>query len=462
MMNATLTVSGGVFDLNAPTFISPANAKASADHLERKLKGRPPGFDSWPLRDKNAHYAAEYPYLDLTDRYRPAKAAPRPANDHEEDGRQPEAPPPNGPEDYCSTAPPKVRHAVTEALRSRLLVSTWLTLDLHPRDYLLGEVLCTTSRWLIFGETGIGKTLVTMDLGAAIAAGQSFLNWEGRRPSRVMYLDGDLPSETFKERMELIAERYGPEISFWGYNRDVLRDDDMPPLNTPDGVTWLLREIEALSPDLIIFDAIMCLLAGSMSEEESWAPVKLLMRQLSARRIAQIWLHHAGHDASKGFGTKTHEWELDTVVALLKADPEKDDGAIRLEFRKARLRAPATASQFAPQIIRRGEGDWITETAPKPKTGKQASEVEILRRECLNAYDRLSAGVATSPGFNGAPVRKVSVEKLRDELKSRGFLGVDEAGKITNTGRSNLHRAKTDLLNKQTLIEAEGMIWRGN
>jgi hypothetical protein len=81
--------------------------------------------------------------------------------------------PPNGPKDYYSTAPapPKARHVVTEALRSKLLVSTWLTLALPPRDYLLGDVLCSTSRWLIFGETGIGKTLAAMDLGAAVSAG---------------------------------------------------------------------------------------------------------------------------------------------------------------------------------------------------------------------------------------------------------------------------------------------------
>jgi hypothetical protein len=218
-----------------------------------------------------------------------------------------------------------------------LLVPTWLTRNLPPRDYLLGDILCTTSRWLIFGETGIGKTLFALDLGGSVASGQSFLNWEGRRRARVMYLDGELPAETFKERMEIVAERYGPDLSLWGYNRDVLDDDDMPALNTPAGFEWLMREIDVVKPDLIIFDAIMCLLAGSMSEEESWAPVKALMRQLSARRIAEIWLHHAGHDATKGFGTKTREWEMDTVIALLKTDQEDDDGSIRLEFRKARL-----------------------------------------------------------------------------------------------------------------------------
>ena len=94
----------------------------------------------------------------------------------------------------------------------------------------------------------------------------------------VMYLDGELPAETFKERIEIIAKRYGGDIKLFGYNRDVLGPDEMPPLNTEVGRAWLLREIETVKPDVIFFDSIMCLLGGNMAEEESWEPVKDLVR----------------------------------------------------------------------------------------------------------------------------------------------------------------------------------------
>ena len=86
--------------------------------------------------------------------------------------------------------------------------------------------------------------------------------------ARVIYLDGELPAETFKERMELIGDRFGNDIEFWGFSRDALNSDEMPPLNTPAGRAWLWREIETIKPDLIVFDAIMSLLGGNMSEEE--------------------------------------------------------------------------------------------------------------------------------------------------------------------------------------------------
>jgi RecA-family ATPase len=167
--------------------------------------------------------------------------------------------------------------------RSDLLLSSWVERKLPQRDYLLGGVFSTTSRWMIFGETGVGKTLLGTDIAGAVAAGKELLGWKGsQRRSRVMYLDGELPAETFQERMRLVADLYGRDIPLFGYNRDALKDGDLPPLNTDKGQEWLWQEIDAVQPDAIIFDSIMSLLGGSMSDEESWEPIKSLVRLLSA------------------------------------------------------------------------------------------------------------------------------------------------------------------------------------
>ena len=349
--------------------------------------------------------------------------------------------------------------------RDNLTVAAWLKKKIPPRDHLLGGVMCTTSRWFVFGETGIGKTLLAMDMGGAIAAAITFLKWPGQRKARVMYLDGELPMETFKERIELLAKRYGADLQFYGYNREDLGDDGMPPLNTELGQVWLRREIAAIKPDLIIFDSIMCLLIGSMLDESTWMPMRPFIRWLTSNHIAQVWLHHA-NDNGKSFGDKTREWEMDTVVFLSRPigeDGEPDDTAIKLEFRKARLRTAANAGQFLPLIIRPGE-EWKVETAPlmrnqATKSGRQGSD--DLSRQYLEAYERLSltSKAEIGRGLDGENVRKISTDAIRDELKSRGFLDLDDKRAITRGGRNKLLRAKQKLLNG-TLVEKDGWIWR--
>jgi hypothetical protein len=351
--------------------------------------------------------------------------------------------------------------AVTKQPRDDLLLAAWLTRELPLRDYLLGNVFCTTSRWLIFGDTGVGKSLLALSIAGAMASKSRFLGWdEGRRRARVMYLDGEMPAETFKERMQLVADEFGSDLVIFGYNRDVLGPDEMPPLNTPEGEAWLLREIEAVKPDVVIFDSVMCLLVGTMGEEESWAPVKLLMRKVTSKRIGQIWLHHTGHDKSKGFGTKTREWEMDTVVKLTTTENEQ---SILMEFKKARLRTPQNREQFKPQMIVRDETGWTIIDGEVAKTkGADKAEIGIITTALLDAYDRLADGVSPTAGFNGAPVRKLPVDTLREELKTRGFLEVDDSGAITAAARKQFQRAKAALLSgpKPRLFEGERLIWK--
>ena len=97
-----------------------------------------------------------------------------------------------------------------------------------------------------------------------------FLGWRGRRRARVMYLDGELPRRDVQgahrtHRRPLRRRREGVRIQ----PRRSKKADDMPPLNTEAGRAWLWREIEAAKPDVIFFNAVMCLLIGKMGEEDS-------------------------------------------------------------------------------------------------------------------------------------------------------------------------------------------------
>lgn len=367
-----------------------------------------------------------------------------------------------GPREEAPIAGAAAPVKITRLSPDELLLSAWLVRKLPPRDFLLGDVFSTTSRWLIFGDTGVGKTLFSLDLAGALAAGVGFLDWQGSRPARVMYLDGEMPGELFKERMELVAAQFGPDIALFGYNREVLALGKMPPLNTPEGEAWLFHEIELVQPDAIIFDSIMSLLAGVMGEEESWAPFKLTLRAISIKHIGSITIHHTGHDTSRSFGTKTREWEMEAVASLIE---ELDKSGIRLTFQKHRLMTPKTARQFRQRVIVRGDGGWTDSGAEtvvdKPK-GKTV--VAMLATAILRAYDRMAdePSALVSTGQDGKTVRKVSVETLREQLKSGGLLEKDAKGNLTALARKYFQRAKLELLTPPNvrLFEERDLIWK--
>jgi hypothetical protein len=373
-------------------------------------------------------------------------------------------------------AKPEIYDLGPEPDLGELTLEAWVNCQLPPRDYLLGKLLCTTSRWLLIGDTGLGKTLVAMEMAASIASGhRPFLKWmPSGKPRVVMYIDGEMPPEMFKERMTRVASMVGGKsVRLYGYNRLRLEDRgvEIPPFDTDQGVAWLMREISRVKPDLIVFDSIMCLIEGSVATDEGWKPVLGLVRELTRLRIAQIWVHHTGWDASRGFGTKTREWQFDTVL-LLGADTDRDadleakvDGedTILMHFTKNRMKTPENRSEY--DAYRLVKGDTGIRTVGEPlqdgKAARKPSGKSMLKSAFCNAYDRLADGVPPSDTVNGYKILKVRVERLRDELKSTGFLDCNEKGSIDTASRSTLRHVKTELLSsKGGFTEADGWIWR--
>lgn len=342
--------------------------------------------------------------------------------------------------------------------RSDITLAAWLEKDIPPRDYLLGSVMSSTSRWHLYGQTGLGKTLFCLNLAAAIAAGQPFLAWEQRPPRRVMYIDGEMPADTFKERMEQIAEVYGSELQLYGYNRDDLGDETIPPLNTTQGEAWLMNEIATIKPELIVFDSVMALLIGNMKEEEPWEPVKVMIRRITSMRIAQIWMDHAGHNASKAYGTSTKMWEMDTSVKLEKAN-NKGIG-FNLSFDKARLRKDENFAQFQPLNVEMQLGRFVYSVIEN-NTGQSATRFSLTREIPKVMYDLIARGkcVATT-GHDKKPVTAVKLDDIRDHLKDRGLLEV-EGNSVTPTARQSLARSRKDLIASGVIYGDSRLVWFG-
>jgi hypothetical protein len=324
-----------------------------------------------------------------------------------------------------------------------LSAAEWLARDIPPTDFLMGQVFSTTSRALIVAETGLGKTNFGMGLGFALAHGQGFLHWQAHRTCRVLYIDGEMSMRLVRKRIADAARRAGgvPSTFFL-----LSRDDaiEMPPLNLPEGRAFVDAVIERIGGvDVIVFDNIMCLIAGDMKEEQPWQEVLPWVRQITQRGIGQIWIHHTGHDASRSYGTKTREWQMDTVIMLNKRERDDTDVSFEILFTKARERSPDNRADFEKVTAALVDDAWIVDRPITTAAAKPMSKVKLPSPAAQRYHDALLNAVIEH-GVSQGGRRTVTFDEWESECIKLGLLeqGDDSAIKKRRSTYFSRTRAK--------------------
>jgi len=275
--------------------------------------------------------------------------------------------------------------------------ANWLTRDIPEPDFIFGELLSTTTRAELIGPTGIGKSNFLLAMGMAAADGRDFLHWRGYgHPRRILFVDGEMSRRLTKLRLTDATRRHGamPDTFFY-FNRE-----DFPnfqPLNTEPGQNLIDQIIDAIGGiDLAILDNTQALLMGDMKDEEPWELTLPWVRSLTQRSIGQIWAHHTGHDETHGYGTKTREWQLDTVSLMERIERPDTDVAFKLSFPKARERAPHNRADFEPAVITLSDDTWMSARGNPARTGRRSATELAL--DILN--DEIARGNGTIPPPN--------------------------------------------------------------
>lgn len=243
----------------------------------------------------------------------------------------------------------------------------------------------------------VGKSLLALELGAAIATGRPVLtDSDVRPPRRVLYLDYENnPSDVLKRLLAM------------GYEESDLANlmyscfPDLPPLGSRAGAQALLAVVDRLQPDLVVIDTLVRAVDGDENDSRTITDFyRETLLPLKQRGIAVLRLDHTGRNAAhgaRGSSAKNDDvdavWRLETVGdedLLLTCTHSRAEISVR-QLALRRQRAPLRHRVLhgsEEKLVRKGSEVSATEAmrtlldevGVPPEAGRPTAERMLLEK----------------------------------------------------------------------------------
>lgn len=266
--------------------------------------------------------------------------------------------------------------------------------EFPPRDDLMAPWLKEGESALIYAAPGVGKSMFALSIALAVAGGGKFLDWEAPKPYRVLFVDGEMPMDTIKERTEMLLQAL-PDL-----DRDLVRENlhvfarqfqkasvDFPNLADPLGQSEL--EKQAQGYDLIILDNLSTL-ANVEDENASRAfqPIVGFLMRMKLLGKACILIHHSGKKSSTYRGSSMLATTFEVILGLEKLSGLKAAHGTAFLIKWDKLRAKPD-ERIRSWEVWLDEDRWEYEAAAN-------EDIEILLEglrsgKCLNQKELASA-----------------------------------------------------------------------
>jgi putative DNA primase/helicase len=292
-----------------------------------------------------------------------------------------------------------------------LNLGEFLKLQLPSRRLMLAPWLSEKGTAMIYSPRGVGKTLLDLGVGYAVASGDNLLGWSAPEPRRVLYIDGEMTAAEMQHRLAAIVAGFQREALpdyFRMLSADVT-ERGLPDLATPEGQRAFDDAIG--DAELTILDNISTLCrSGKENEAEGWQGVQdwALAHRRAGRSL--LFVHHAGKGGNQR-GTSKREDVLDSVIALRRPHDYRPDQGARFEvhFEKHRgFHGPDAESFEARYEVRDSASIW-TRTA--------IADVELKR-----VADAMRDGMSLRDAAEELGMTKSKVERLKAKAKEQGLL----------------------------------------
>jgi KaiC/GvpD/RAD55 family RecA-like ATPase len=305
-------------------------------------------------------------------------------------------------------------------ITSEILSSAILPADdlekmvIKPRDNLCGTWFRQGDLGFIFGERGLGKTWLALDIARGLAEGRNVGPWRVPGTRRVLYVDGEMPLDSIRDRNRALRLNDG---ALGVLNHEWLFEKTGHVLNLSDATVQdaILTLCEEEGHEILILDNLSCLFTGiAENDADAWECVLPWLLNLRRRKIAVIIVHHANRARLHMRGTSRRE---DAAFWILRLDALPDhakssNGAHFItRFTKARQ---GTREEIEPL-----EWHYESENDRVRVTFRQLQTVEVFKQWVRDGLESCS-DIAEEMGLSKGAVSKMAKRGERD-----GWLKID-------------------------------------
>jgi hypothetical protein len=184
-----------------------------------------------------------------------------------------------------------------------------------PVEWLCEPLLLAGRAVALFSPAKAGKSLLCLDIVAALTTGRVVLGNPARDPVDVLYVDLENTEDDLRERLADLG--YGPhsDLSRLHY----LSFPSLPALDTPRGGHHLRKVAEHHDARLVVIDTVSRVIDGEENDADTFrALYRHAVMPLKAAGRAVLRLDHTGKDLTKGQrGSSAKVDDVDAVWQLV-------------------------------------------------------------------------------------------------------------------------------------------------
>lgn len=318
-----------------------------------------------------------------------------------------------------------------------------------PLSWLVKEVLPKAALGVLFGESGAGKSFITVDLAADIALGTS---WRGKRTvkGRVVYVVAE-GATGFRLRLKALCQQRGIAIEDLGVGVIAEAPNLM---EKQDALDVAKAVVAAGGADLIVVDTFAQVMpGGNENAGEDVGRVLKHCRGIHTATGAMVLLvHHSGKDASRGArGWSGLKGATDVELEVVRVDERRSLTVSKMKD------GPGEGKEYSFRLNTvvlgfDADGDEVTSCFVEATEG--GSSVRKVAKARLGQFEQAVVdAVEELAGLSNEPAPL-------DEVLQLAIGKVPHEGDGEDRRRDNVKRAANNLVDKKGLLVRDGVGFR--